>query len=67
MCGGNGCLIPCSVLHPPFPPRQVATADTALTAQSAEMADVRGRWLPELTRIIETINDSFGLNFAEIG
>ena len=45
----------------------MAADDTALAAQSADMADVRGRWLPELTRIIETINDSFGLNFAEIG
>ena len=53
------------MLHSPLP--QVGNADAALAAKREEMESVKERWLPELREIVETINTSFGVNFAEIG
>ena len=47
--------------------QEVAAADAELEAVQLKMRDLRDSWLPELTRIVQQVNESFSANFAEIG
>ncbi|KAG1681379.1 hypothetical protein FOA52_007427 [Chlamydomonas sp. UWO 241] len=47
--------------------KTVSEADAVLASMQADMSATREKWLPELMKIVETINTSFSANFAEIG
>ena len=47
--------------------KQVDDASKALEEMEGEMAEIKGRWLPQLTNLVSTIDTSFGNNFKEIG
>ncbi|GAX85392.1 hypothetical protein CEUSTIGMA_g12808.t1 [Chlamydomonas eustigma] len=47
--------------------KEVSLGTSALEVLSTQMSEVKDKWLPELTAVVDTINKSFGENFAEIG
>ena len=60
------CMV--SAVYAPTPLRmQMSSAEAALASMEAGMEAKKQQWLPELKRMVETINASFSTNFAEIG
>jgi chromosome segregation ATPase len=45
----------------------VADEEAALAAIEGEVATVKAEWLPELERVVSTVNAAFGAAFGEIG